>query len=273
MSEYLIPVLSMGAIGAILATMLVVADSRLKVEEDPRITDIHELLPGADCGACGSPGCRHFAEQVAIGGIEPGGCMAGGPEVAGEIGRILGVDVEIGVRLKARVMCLGGRAECPRRALYTGLRDCRAAAMVGGGEKSCVYGCLGYGGCVAACPFGAMRMDENGLPVIIDHCCTGCGLCVAACPRDLIELVGEDHKLVVGCSSPERGKAVKQICSRGCIGCSLCVKVCPVEAIVMVNDLPVVDQNKCDGCGVCIEKCPTDSLLRAEICLVPVVNK
>jgi Na+-translocating ferredoxin:NAD+ oxidoreductase subunit B len=258
---YLIPILSMGGMGAVLASLLVLADSRLQVEEDPKIGAIESLLPGANCGACGIPGCRQFAEQLVGGEQSPSGCNACGPETAVLIGEILGVEVEAGVPLKARVACLGGKAECGSRAIYHGVKDCRAAALVGGGDKGCIYGCLGYGSCVEACPFGAMKMNANGLPEIDDRCCTGCGLCVAACPKTIIKMAPETDKIALGCSSPEKGKAVKLACSRGCFGCSLCAKVCPQQAIVMENNLPRIDQDKCDGCGDCVKRCPTDSLL------------
>lgn len=266
MESYLIPILSMGTLGAVLASILVFADSKLRVQEDPKIEEVEEALPGVNCGACGLPGCRQFAEQVVAGKEDPGGCMPGGAVAAQAIGEVLGIEVEIGVARKARVMCLGGHDECGTRSDYEGVPDCRSATLVGGGNKSCVYGCLGFGTCVDSCPFGAMRMTANGLPEINDDLCTGCGICTDACPKDLIKLVAEGEKVMVACTSPEKAKSVKEICSRGCIGCSLCAKVCPVDAIVMAGNLPLIDQEKCTACGDCIDRCPTDSLLE------PVIN-
>src|SRR3990172_4457359 len=142
MYSYLIPIISMGGIGAVLAAVLVIADSRLKIEEDPRIAEIHELLPGANCGACALPGCHQFAEQVVRGNQTPAGCNAGGPAAAKLIADIMGVDIEVGLPVRARVMCLGGTAEAKARAEYHGVSDCRAATLVGAGAKGCVYGCL-----------------------------------------------------------------------------------------------------------------------------------
>ena len=261
MSGYLVPIISMGAIGAVLATILVIADQKLKVKEDIKVVAVLEILPGANCGACGLPACRQFAEKVAAGEMEPTDCTAGGPDVARKIGEALGIEVEVGLPRKARVLCLGGLEQCGRRAEYDGVTDCRAAHLLSGGNKDCIYGCLGYGSCAVVCPFDAIIINENGLPQVDDNLCTGCGLCVDACPRKLMAMVTEDTQVLVGCSSPEKGKAVKSICELGCIGCSLCVKACPLEAIVMENNLPVIDDKKCDGCGICIEKCPTDSLL------------
>lgn len=267
MEAYLIPIISMGGLGAVLATVLVLADSRLKVQEDPRIDAVEEALPGANCGACGFPGCRQYAEQVIAGKVDPAGCMPGGAKSAEAIGAILGIEIEFGLPQKARVLCLGGRDVCADRSAYDGMQDCRAAMLVGGGSKSCVYGCLGFGSCVAACPFNAMRMNAQGLPEINDDNCTGCGLCVRACPKAVIGMVAQGEKVLLGCSSPEKGKAVKEICSLGCIGCSLCAKVCPVDAIVMKDNLPIIDQVKCTACGDCIDRCPTDSLLE------PLINR
>ena len=265
METYLIPILSMGGLGALLASILVLADSKLRVKEDPNIDLVEEELPGANCGACGYPGCRQFAEQVVAGNLDPTECRPSSPEAIQAIAGILGIEVEVGVHLKARIMCLGGKAESETRSEYAGVEDCRAAALVGGGNKGCVYGCLGFGSCVESCPFGAMRMDANGLPEINDDLCTGCGICTEACPKKIIDLVREGEKVLLGCSSPEKAKAVKEVCSRGCIGCSLCAKVCPVDAIVMDGNLPVIDQEKCTACGDCIDRCPTDSLLEPQI--------
>ncbi len=265
METYLIPILSMGGLGALLAAVLVLADNKLRVEEDARIDLIEEALPGANCAACGYAGCRQFAEQLVAGKIDPSACRPGGASTALAIGKILGVEVEVGVPMRARVMCLGGEAECDTRSEYEGISDCRAAMLLGGGNKGCVYGCLGFATCVDSCPFGAMRMDANGLPEINDDTCTGCGICVEACPKSVISVVAEGDKVIVACSSPEKAKVVKEVCSRGCIGCSLCAKVCPVDAIIMDGNLPVIDQERCIACGDCIERCPTDSMLDPQI--------
>lgn len=265
MNNILVPIISMGGLGAFFAALLLIADKKLKVEENPLIEKVHEQLPGANCGACGYPGCHQFAENLVAGVLQPTDCLAGGPKVAQNLAAILGIEIEVGEPVKARLRCLGGKKECSLRADYIGVKSCQAANLVSGGVKSCAYGCLGYGDCVAACPFGAITMDSNGLPQISEHCCTGCGLCVSACPRHLIELQPQSSQVLVGCSSPEKGKAVKLVCERGCIGCLLCGKVCPPQAITFVDNLPVIDSSKCDGCGICIEKCPTNSLLAIQV--------
>lgn len=265
MNNILIATLSMSGLGAFFATLLLIADKKLRVEENPLIEQVREQLPGANCGACGYPGCYQFAENLVAGVLKPTDCSAGGPDVAQKLADILGLQIEVGEPQKARLRCLGGQKECSSRADYIGVKSCQAATLVSGGTKSCVYGCLGYGDCVAVCPFNAMEMGPNGLPIINEHCCTGCGLCVAACPRKVIELQPQSSQILVACSSPEKGKAVKSVCQRGCIGCLLCGKVCPQEAITFKNNLPIVDKSKCDGCGICVEKCPTSSLLLNQV--------
>ena len=273
MEALLVPMISLGGIGALLASILVFADKKLRVEEDPKLEAIQEILPGANCGACGLPGCHQFAEAVINGEQDPAGCSAGGPDVINAIGEILGIEIETGPPLKARVVCLGGHKQCGQKADYRGIEDCRAAALVGGGDKDCAYGCLGYGSCVDSCPFGAMKMNANGLPMINDDLCTGCGICADVCPKAVISLIPEGEKVLLGCSSPEKAKAVKSICSLGCIGCSLCAKICPEEAIVMKDNLPIIDQEKCNACGDCIERCPTDSLIEPMINHIAYVKK
>jgi len=161
----------------------------------------------------------------------------------------------------AFVVCRGGKNEAASRFQYKGAADCRAAALLLGGPKACIYGCVGLGHCVKVCPFSAITMGENGLPVIDEKKCTGCGKCVRECPKGTLMLVPRTKLVVLACASHDKGKAVKDVCRVGCIACGLCVKVCPTQALTLVNNLPVMDYKKCIDCGICVARCPTKSFI------------
>lgn len=261
MSNTIVSLISMGLLGAFFALGLVVASKKLAVEVDPKLEAIEAALPGVNCGACGFAGCRAFAEAVGEGKVGPNGCPVGGVNVANKIAEILGVASEnAGSRKVAQVMCKGGKAEAVERAEYAGPQDCRIANMTQGGDKGCTYGCLGLGTCVEACPFNAMAMDENGLPVIFEDKCTGCGKCVAACPRDIIMLVGEEYGVHIRCRSHASGKETRSVCKVGCIACRRCEKECPVDAIVVENNLAKIDYDKCIVCRKCVAVCPVNTI-------------
>lgn len=259
---YLKAILALGGLGALFGVALALAAKKFAVEQDPRIEKIIEVLPGANCGGCGYPGCSGLAEAIAKGLAPTSSCPVGGAAVAAKISSIMGQEpVKEYVRKVARVMCGGDRANASSRFLYSGIQDCRAAELVSNGPKACVYGCLGFGSCVAACPFDAMKMGENGLPVVDEAKCTGCGRCVIACPRHIMVLLPEKSRVEVRCKSEARGADVRKACKVGCIGCGLCVKACPNSAIVLENNLARILPEKCDACGLCVEKCPTKCIV------------
>lgn len=260
LSLFKVSIPSMGVMGAIFAGGLAIASSKLAVEVDPRIEEIEEVLPGANCGACGEPGCSSFAEAVVNGNAEINGCPVGGSEVAGEIAEIMGVESGDSVRRIATLLCKGGDEETFARSEYRGIESCKAADIAGGGNKSCVYGCLGFGDCEAVCSFDAIKMNENGLPEVIADECTGCGNCVEECPKGLFTLVEEGQEVFIHCSSHSGGKDVKEACKTGCIGCGVCETKCPVDAITIEDNLAVIDYEECINCGVCAEACPMDTI-------------
>ncbi|MCR4401837.1 MAG: RnfABCDGE type electron transport complex subunit B [Firmicutes bacterium] len=259
---YVKAVLGLGLMGAVFGLALALAAKKFAVEQDARQDRIMEVLPGANCGGCGFPGCSGLAAAIVAGKAPTDGCPVGGAAVAAKVAAIMGVDAgEAKARKVARVLCQGGAANCGSRFTYDGLRDCKAAQLVGGGAKACVYGCLGLGSCVAACAFDALHMGPEGIPVVDEDACTSCGRCVAACPRGIIEMVPESQSVTVLCRSHARGAEVRKTCKVGCIGCGLCVKVCPTGAISMEDNLAVIDAGKCDACGKCVEKCPTKCIV------------
>lgn len=286
-----VPILVVGSVGLLFGLGLAVASRRLAVEVDPRIEKIQDVLPNANCGACGYPGCSAFAKAVAEGEADPTGCIPGGSSVAAQIADIMGVSAESSEPMMAVVHCKGGNKEAKNRAEYRGIADCLAAVLAGNGHKVCQEGCLGLGSCVRACPFDAIHVNDNGVAVVDPEKCTGCGKCVEACPRSIISLIPRDHRIFLACSNHEKGAKVKKYCSVGCIACQLCVRNTPSGAITMENNLPVLDytadenfvvaankcppkcfvdlvkvrpkaniDSKCDACGACVDACPTKAI-------------
>ncbi len=251
----------LGGAGLLIAILLLVASLKLSVQVDERETAIRAVLPGANCGACGFPGCDGYATAVAAGKAPLNACVVGGPTVIRRIGDIMGQDataVEPGV---AFLICRGGNKEAASRFQYKGAADCRQAALLLGGPKACIYGCVGLGHCAKVCPFSAITIGESGLPVIDERRCTGCGKCIKECPKQTLLLIPRSKLVILACISHDKGKAVRDVCRVGCIACNLCVKVCPAQALVMDKNLPVMDFEKCIDCGICVHKCPTGSFI------------
>ncbi len=246
----------LGLLGVIASFGLGVASKVFAVETDPKIEEVNEALPQANCGGCGFAGCINFAEAVVKGEAEPNGCVAADEATIVNVAKILGKTVSIGVRKVAFVKCKGSKDIVVKKFEYNGFNDCRGAQIIGGGYKGCSYGCFGLGTCEKVCPFDAIKIDESGLPVVDETKCTGCGNCVKVCPRNLIELVPVNKKVRILCSSKETGAKVKKVCSVGCISCGKCERVCPVNAIKVVDNIAVIDFDKCINCGLCSKNCP-----------------
>lgn len=261
MSPIITAVLIMAILGLCLSLFLGIAAKVFYVEVDPRIEEIADILPGANCGGCGYAGCSDYAEAIVTKNEEPNKCVAGGANVIEAICSILGVSASLEERKIVRILCRGDNINAKRLFEYVGAKDCYAAIISTGGNKACEFGCIGLGSCVEACPFGALSMGENGIPVVNEDLCTGCGCCVNVCPRNIPKLFPASQKVAVLCSSQNTGKAVKSVCKVGCIGCGLCVKKCPEKAITMVNSLPVIDNEKCTGCLECVNNCPTKAMV------------
>jgi len=248
----------LGGLGVTFGVGLAVASRMLHVEVDPRIEQVGEVLPGANCGGCGYAGCSAYAEAIVNGGAPLTACAPGGEEVAKRIADILGVQAEAKEKMVAVVRCQG--RVVPSRFTYDGLHDCRAANLLQAGPKGCEYGCLGFGTCANACPFGAIKMVDN-LPVVDEEKCTGCGKCVEACPRRIIALRRVTDYVEVLCMSREKGGMVRKLCETGCLGCKKCEKSCKFEAIKVQDFLAQIDFDKCKSCGKCVKECPVGAIV------------
>ncbi|TKJ42865.1 hypothetical protein CEE36_06260 [candidate division TA06 bacterium B3_TA06] len=255
----LVALASLGGLGLILVAILVFAHRKLGVKPNPLEESIRAILPAANCGACGYPGCEAFAAAIAKGDAPADACPVGGPSLAEQIGEIMGVEVVGGEHKVAFLLCQCGNDIVAESADYQGIRTCRAANLITGGTKACQYGCLGYGDCEEVCPFDAIHMGSNGLPIVDRSKCTGCGICVQVCPKDVLRLIPISKEVYLACNSFERGKAVRDVCKKGCHACSICVKMCPYDALQMVDNLPKMDLDKCTDCGICYAKCPVKS--------------
>ena len=260
----LTPVLTLSGLGVAFGAGLAIAAKKFCVVTDPRIEEVYAKLPGANCGACGMPGCMGFAEALIQGTCTVERCVVMQDEARSEVAGILGLEAKTKVKTVAVLHCHGGSKRVKDKFVYAGERDCIAVNLIAGGPKECFYGCIGYGTCAAACPFGAITMDEEELPVVDENKCTACGVCVAVCPKKLFSLVSVSKAYAVRCKSLDLGKKVLEACSAGCIACRKCEKACPVGAIKVINNLAVIDYSICDNRGECFKACPTKAIAKKE---------
>ncbi len=252
--------LSLGGMGLVFGAGLAYASQKFAVEVDPRSAAINDVLPGANCGGCGYPGCGGFANAVVAGDAPITGCPVGGPDCSAAIASIMGMEAGDSLKMVARVLCNGGSDKCNEKYEYYGVRDCKAAAMLSGGSKSCQFGCLGLGTCERICPFDAIVINEQNLAVIDPEKCTACGKCIDVCPKTVIGMVPHGHEIVVDCNNKERGGHVKKNCGVACIACGICERSCPFDAIKVEDLVAKIDYDKCTSCMVCVEKCPTKAI-------------
>jgi Na+-translocating ferredoxin:NAD+ oxidoreductase RNF subunit RnfB len=247
----------------VLGVLLCVFRKVFHVEEDVLALAIRAELPGANCGACGFPGCDGFANSAAKGDAPANGCVVGGAAVAEKLAKLLGDVAAAGAGKQIAVLsCRGDCNKAPLKGKYVGVNTCQAAKISANGVKLCAWGCIGYGDCTQVCKFGAISMGPDGLPVIDKSKCTGCGMCVKACPQKVLALALEATKgPYMFCSNRNTEKAgLMKTCKAACIKCEMCVKNCPQKALVMENGLPKVDRTLCNNCGTCYTKCPTKAI-------------
>jgi len=257
--DILVPITVLGGLGLLFGAILAFASAHFAVEKDPRVDQIRAALPGANCGACGYPGCDGLAAAIVAGKAPVNACTVGGLVSAEKIGEIMGVEPEMGEKKVARVLCQGDYGTAIQKYRYVGIKSCSAADALGGGSKACNYGCLGFGDCVKVCPFNAIDL-VNGIAVVDENKCTGCTLCVSACPKGIIQMVPQSKRVVILCASLDKGKEVRTYCKVGCIACNICVRKCPQNAIVLENNLAHIIYDKCNNCSECVDKCPTNAI-------------
>jgi Na+-translocating ferredoxin:NAD+ oxidoreductase RNF subunit RnfB len=261
MQDVLLAGAIMAGLGILLGALLAFAWRYLRVAEDPRLQRLEQLLPGTNCGGCGEPGCRGFAEALAKGQRQPSGCTVASPAAVAAIAGFLGVEAGSLDRRVARLHCAGGRAQAVQIAAYEGFGNCRAAHVTGGGGKGCSWGCLGLADCQVACEFDAIAMNDNGLPVVTVDKCTACGDCVVACPRDLFELLPLRQPLLVQCRIPLAGEAARALCAVACDACGRCAQDAPPGLIRMAGNLPVIDYaSQVDAGPGPTFRCPTAAI-------------
>lgn len=253
-------VLTLSGIGLLASLGLGLAARKFAVHQDPLIERVEQALPGVNCGVCGMAGCSAYARAVVEEGAPVNACIPGGQETARLVAEIMGVEATPAESYIAVLLCKGGMGEAKLKFEYQGVHDCKAAVIISGGDKGCAYGCLGLGTCEEVCPFGAIRIDGNGLPVIDGEKCTGCGICVRNCPKEVLTLAPRGMSVHVSCHSHDKAGQVKKLCSVGCIGCGACVRICPYEALLLDNGLAIMDYNRCQQCGLCVDQCPTGNI-------------
>ena len=277
MQEIWIALAILGGMGLVFGLVLAVASKVFAVETDPRLEELTEALPGANCGGCGYAGCAAYAEAVLKGQAEIGKCASGGPAAAEKMAKIMGVEPGAFVRRVALVRCAGqhgvdedGKATGSKmKGYYEGIEDCLAATKVAGrGPLICKFGCLGFGNCTKVCQHDAIHVVD-GVAKVDHEKCVGCMMCAEVCPRNLIIPVEYDKRVVIACASKAKGAVTIRGCSAGCVGCGKCEKVCEEGAIHVDQNLAFIDYTKCTSCGKCATVCPkhliTDAGLTAPV--------
>lgn len=269
MNFMFIAVVVLGAIALLASVVLYVCSKKFAVKEDPRLAQVSAILPQANCGGCGFPGCSGMADALVkaadAGSLEGLNCPVGGAEVMEQVADLLGMAVANTEPMVAVVRCNGTCEHRPKTIEYSGLRTCAAMNACSAGETACGYGCLGCGDCVDACQFGAIAINpETGIVEVNEDLCGGCGSCARACPRHIIELRKKGPKgrrVYVSCVNHDKGPVAKKACSVACIGCGKCEKECPFGAITMDGNLAYIDPQKCRLCRKCERACPTGAIM------------
>ena len=247
------------AIGLFMGILLALVSRFFGIEESKKLKQIRACLPGVNCGACGYKGCDDYAAALADATAKPNLCVPGAEDTAAALSEALGIEVEVPDDVVAFVHCNGNCEATSEKAVYDGIRSCRAASMLYGGPESCRFGCLGLGDCANACPNNAICI-KDGIAHVDTSRCLGCGMCVSVCPKHIISMVPQDTKAVVMCNNKDKGADARKACKNACIGCKKCEKTCPGGSISVQNNLASIHYETCTGCGACTEVCPTGCL-------------
>ena len=268
MNLILIALIVLGVIGAVGSLVLYLVAKKFYVYEDPRVGQVEEVLPGANCGGCGFPGCHGMADAcVKASSLDGLLCPVGGAETMAKIAGILGMEAAASDPKIAVVRCAGNICARPKVSNYDGAKSCAVAAATFAGETGCAFGCLGLGDCVKACQFDAIKMNpETGLPEVDGDKCVACGACAKACPKIVIEvrkksaMAKQEKRVWVSCINKDKGAVARKACQNACIGCGKCQKTCKFEAITVENNVAYIDPEKCKACGMCVSECPTGAI-------------
>ena len=257
MNTIIYTVIAALAVGFVLGLLLGLFKKVFAVHVDPKVQEIRSCLSGGNCGGCGYAGCDAFAQAVAAGLAPVTGCIAGGASCADAIARIMGVDAGSAEKKIAFLACRGTKECAKDKASYIGIKTCKAVQLTMNGTKACAFGCIGFGDCTEVCPFGALSMGKDGLPVINRKKCVGCGKCASVCPKHLFKIIPADLKgSIAQCSCLSDNKVqIRKDCTAGCFKCGMCAKKCPEQCIDLSGGLPVIDYTKCTGCGECAKAC------------------
>lgn len=249
------------SVGILFGVLLALFIHFFGAEEDERVKEIRDALPGINCGSCGFKGCNDYAEALARGEAKPNLCTPGAEAVANKLGEILGVTVDTAEANVAFVHCNGSCEASNDKAVVDGIDSCKARAMTYAGQKQCIYGCLGCGDCASVCTSNAIKI-ENGIAVVDKNLCVGCGMCASECPKKLITMIPKKARVAVCCASKDKGADARKACDNACIGCKKCERACPLGAITVTDNCARIDYEKCKGCGLCVKECPTGCLIK-----------
>ncbi len=257
----LIAFVIIAVLGLLLGLGLAIADKKLAVEKDEKLIALEAMMPNANCGGCGYPGCSGYAAAVASGEAEIGLCSPGGADLIEKMSKVMGVEVASAKeKMVAFVHCNGNSAVTKEEFEYKGINDCNAASLLQAGFNACKEGCLHLGSCISVCPASAISKAENGQIIVDKEKCIGCKKCVAVCPNGVIKMIPYSATYVIPCNNHEMGAKVKQSCQVGCIGCKICQVKYPDSGCIVDNFLSHIDYDKVGdeieaAAAACPQKC------------------